>query len=390
MPLPFLIVGAVWAGAAVAANKSQKQVKNKVEECNHIWDEIEKISNSSKNLAEARYNNYCWSVERIDKLRENIFHGTITGFVDAINKIENTRDLELSDDLKSLPIISNNTNVTKYSASEHQVNRSNAFASPVLATGVAVAFGAIGGGIMFAEGKIKKAKIQGEIDKANTELSKVKSEAEKVRYRCSQLDNASSKLNLYHKTFSELNKLASSGVQHINYIIETEGSDYRMYSVETRKELMAIIKLNKLLRAFVKENIVDYKGDIRRDTENRHKECVKLLQETDKNFLGNKKDNTSSSYEGSRYCNDSLSTVTKKHTVNSNSHNAVSMIGDKVKIRQGVKRFWSNFDRSSRVGNVPKEFFNYTWLIVGSVGDKYEIRHRDTKIVLMSDDIYLG
>ena len=50
MPLPF-IVGGVWAGAAYLAHKSQKEVKQKIDEHNKIWDRIENISNSSKALA---------------------------------------------------------------------------------------------------------------------------------------------------------------------------------------------------------------------------------------------------------------------------------------------------------------------------------------------------
>ena len=76
MPLPFILAAAAWGGAAYLAQKSQKEVQNRIMECNQIWDEIENISDNTKILAETTYDNYVDSVLQLDKLREDIFYGT--------------------------------------------------------------------------------------------------------------------------------------------------------------------------------------------------------------------------------------------------------------------------------------------------------------------------
>ena len=358
MPLPF-IVGGVWAGAAYLAHKSQKEVKQKIDEHNKIWDRIENISNSSKALAERTYDNYKNSVIDLDNLREDVFYGTLTDFIDIINKIKH---IELENDLKCLPVISNETNIAQYNASNHTVKRSNAFASPILATGVAVAFGAIGGGLMFAQGKMKKAQIEGKIDEANTVLAKVRSESEQVKLRCEQLNYTASRLDMFYNVFQTLTKLLDRGIGQLQNIIQTEGTDYRYYSTETREQIMTITNLAKLLRDFVKEDIVDYEGDITYESENRFDECVNLLQDN--------------GYETNDYYDDDCYEY------------YLPEIGDTVGIVNSIKRYWHTYDKSSKVHNVPSNYFTYNWKIIGKSNNKYMLEYNGLKIVLMQEEIY--
>lgn len=369
MPLPFIL--AAWGGAAYLAQKSQKEVQNKIMECNQIWDEIENISENTKILAETTYDNYVDSVLQLDKLREDIFYGTLTNFVETLNKIRNA--IELSDDLYCLPVVSNDTVITQYSASEHKIHRSDAFASPILAGGIAVAFGAIGGGLMFVQGKMKKAQIEGQIDEANTVLSKVKSEAEQVKYKCDQMDYAASRLDLFYNTFCTLEELVTAGINEMNYIIQTEGTDYRFYSVESREQIMTISNLAKLLRDFVKDDIVDYDGEITYDAESRYDECVGLLQANgydvdDYDYDNDDNDDDYDYYSYTRYLK----------------------IGDMVKIHRSISRYWLSYDKSTKVKNMPDRYYNYSWEVVEISNDrnKYLLFANGETIVLAKDDIY--
>lgn len=372
MPLPFILAAAAWGGAAYMAQKSQKEVQNKIMECNQIWDEIENISDNTKILAETTYDNYVDSVLQLDKLREDIFYGTLTNFVETLNKIRNA--IELSDDLYCLPVVSNDTVITQYSASEHKIHRSDAFASPILAGGIAVAFGAIGGGLMFVQGKMKKAQIEGQIDEANTVLSKVKSEAEQVKYKCDQMDYAASRLDLFYNTFCTLEELVTAGINEMNSIIQTEGTDYRFYSVESREQIMTISNLAKLLRDFVKDDIVDYDGEITYDAESRYEECVGLLQ--------------ANGYDVDDYDNNDYDEYEDDYDYY--NYTRYLKIGDMVKIHRSISRYWLSYDKSTKVKNMPDRYYNYSWEVVEISNDrnKYLLVANGETIVLAKDDIY--
>ncbi len=275
MPIP-LLVAAVWGTAAYVGCKSQKEVQEKKEEYNKICSQIETETNSMKNLAENTYNSYSVAVSNLDTLRRDTFNGPLTDFVNTFNQIKNK--VNLNDDLNYLPEIRNDFQIDKYSAEENYIHRSDAFASPLLAGGVAVAFGAIGGGLMFIQGKMKKAQIMGKIDEANTKLCEVHAEAEKVKLRCTELEYNRKQLELYHNTFSTLGKIVEKGNQNLKQIINKKGTDYNNYSKKTQADIRSISNLAKLMRDFVKEDIIDEQGDICSAAQQRFEDCKNELQ----------------------------------------------------------------------------------------------------------------
>ena len=351
MPLPFIVAG-VWAGAAYLAHKSQKEVQESIEYCNHVWDQVEQVSSESKQLAEYTYNELCNSAERLDDLRQDVYYGTLNDFVSNFNQIRN-KPVELAG-LDYLPAILNNTQVTTYNAKDHEIHRSDAFASPLLAGGVAVAFGAIGGGIMFAQGKMKKAQVEGQIDEAETTLAKVKAEAEQVQNKCSEMEYSKSRLDLYYRTFSQLQKLVERTTGQLQYIIQTEGSDYRFYSQEVREQLMTMGNFAKVLRDFSKEDIIDYEGNILRSSEIKFDECRNLLK-----------------MEG--------------YDVDEEESDGECLY---VGLVNTLDRYWLTYDKSTKVRGVPQEYFNYAWLVTGVCGNKLQLFYDGISIVVMIEDVF--
>ncbi len=276
MPIPLIVAG-VWGAAAYAGCKSQKEAKQKTEEYNSICYQIETETNEIQSLANETYESYRNAISRIDTLKSEVYYGSLTEFVNSFNQIKNK--IHLQDDLKALPVICSNFKLDNYSAENNYIKRSAVFASPVLAGGVAVMFGAIGGGLMFLQGKMKTAQINGKIDEANTILSQVMAKGEEVKLRCTQITYNKKQLELYYNTFSQLNVLVINGNKQIQRIISKYGNDYSTYSDKTQANLRSIANLAHLMRDFVKEDIINNNGDIYHSAKERFENCQNLLSE---------------------------------------------------------------------------------------------------------------